>query len=62
MLQVAFAGEANLGADGSGMAGNEEGGPWSSLTEYTSDLGVKWATSPNHNARQVPLTDVCLPV
>jgi hypothetical protein len=27
-----------------------DGGPWSSLEEYVSDLGEEWKHDPNHNA------------
>lgn len=46
---MTFAGEvlAEL-ADSYGLT--PDGGPWSSLVTYTSDLGDAWRNDPNHNA------------
>ena len=51
--QVTFAGEALAEvADGYGLIA--DGGPWSSLVTFTSDLGEAWRNSTTHNATCVP--------
>jgi hypothetical protein len=46
---VTFAGDmyGDPGGDNDVVA---DGGPWSSLEEYVSDLGEEWKHDPNHNA------------
>ena len=52
LAQVTFAGDM-FGVPSSGGSDIDaalDGGPWSSLEEYVSELGEEWAHDPNHNA------------
>lgn len=47
--QVTFAGEV-LAEPGDSYGLTADGGPWSSLVTFTSDLGEAWRNSTHHNA------------